>query len=435
MKKSLIALAALSALTGAAHAQSSVTVYGLIDVGYLATRGTEGAASAAATASGAAKANGGTLNSSAINASNLATSRLGFRGMEDMGGGVSASFVAEIGLTPASNGFSGSTNASSTAMGTTYVNNSAILDNRQTFAGLGKKGLGEVRIGRQYTPIHEAVASTSAGGANNLIGDAMYIGGNSTNSKTAAYLINDSYQIRAANALTARSENVAGFQGSAIYSLNVKSNDNPAVVDQTSQGATDYRMFGFGGNYTGVKNLNITAAWNRTDLNRANALFINTLYSNGTATVIGSSLANITPAAQAATNNKQTDSYASISYDFGIAKVSLQTIGLKVQQYGNDLTKRTANQVAVNAPITSTIAAWAAASSGKRSVWAASTQTAAGAFTSERNFSGFQVGSTYALSKRTSLYGIYGQPSQDAATLGQANYKDQQYALGMRHTF
>jgi hypothetical protein len=268
-----------------------------------------------------------------------------------------------------------------------------------------------------------------------MIGDAMYIGGNSTSSKTAAYLIADSYQIRAANALTARSENVAGFQGSAIYSLNIRSNDNPSVTTQTSQGATDYRMFGFGGNYTGVKNLNITAAWNRTDLNRANDLFINSLYSNGTATVLGSALGTITPAAQAATNNKQTDSYASISYDFGIAKVSLQTIGLKVQQYGNDLTKRTANQVAVNAPITSTIAAWAAVSSGKRSTWAASTLTAAGAFERERNFSGFQVGSTYALSKRTSLYGIYGQTQQDAITVGNANFKDQQYALGMRHTF
>jgi predicted porin len=37
MKKSLIALAALSAFATAAQAQSSVTVYGVVDIGYAAS--------------------------------------------------------------------------------------------------------------------------------------------------------------------------------------------------------------------------------------------------------------------------------------------------------------------------------------------------------------------------------------------------------------
>jgi predicted porin len=46
-----------------------------------------------------------------------------------------------------------------------------------------------------------------------------------------------------------------------------------------------------------------------------------------------------------------------------------------------------------------------------------------------------QLGGLYSLSKRTSLYGIYGQFQQDPATAGQQKYKDQQYAVGVRHTF
>jgi len=67
MKKSLLALAAMSAFAGAAQAQSSVTVYGILDLGYLATRGTQGGASSAGTAvTTAGTTNGGTLNPSGL---------------------------------------------------------------------------------------------------------------------------------------------------------------------------------------------------------------------------------------------------------------------------------------------------------------------------------------------------------------------------------
>lgn len=42
MKKSLLALAALGAFAGAAHAQSSVTLYGIIDAGFAYTNNTGG---------------------------------------------------------------------------------------------------------------------------------------------------------------------------------------------------------------------------------------------------------------------------------------------------------------------------------------------------------------------------------------------------------
>jgi len=434
MKKTLFALAAVSAFAGSAQAQSSVTVYGLLDVGVLSTKGTEGRASTQASAIAAGYVNGGTLTTTAINSSNLATSRLGFRGTEDLGGGQSAGFVAEIGLTPTSNGFSGSGNSVSTPMGSTYVNNSSVLDSRQMFASLASKGLGEIRIGRQYTPVHEVVCANNAGQCNAIAGDMIYSGANSSATLTTANKANDSYQIRASNSVRLSTENISGFRAAALYSMNIRDNDNPNVTAAagtatSAQGATDYRMYGLNAAFTGVKSLNISAAYQKTSLLRANAI-VQTTGTDGTATVLGSSLVALTPGTQGAVNAEQTDTFANISYDFGVAKVALQTISLSVHNFNVQTLKRTANQVSVSAPITPTVSTFASYGIGKRSVW-----TAAGVLTRERDFSGFQLGSTYSLSKRTALYGIYGQAAQKADTIGQIDFKDQQYALGLRHTF
>jgi len=76
MKKSLIALAVLAA-SGAAMAQSSVTLFGVIDAGV-----------------GYIKADGAGHTTGLISGGN-STSRLGFRGTEDLGGGLAASFWLE----------------------------------------------------------------------------------------------------------------------------------------------------------------------------------------------------------------------------------------------------------------------------------------------------------------------------------------------------
>ena len=82
MKKSLIALAVLAA-AGAASAQSSVTLFGIVD---------------ATLAYGKANGTGGSSKWQLTN-SGYNSSRLGFRGTEDLGGGMSASFWLEAGLT------------------------------------------------------------------------------------------------------------------------------------------------------------------------------------------------------------------------------------------------------------------------------------------------------------------------------------------------
>lgn len=119
MKKSLLALAALSAFAGVASAQSSVTLFGIVDTGY-----------ARISSSGRGHVQG--LTNSGLN-----SSRLGFRGVEDLGGGLRAGFHLE-GQIFSDNGQG--VNA------TTGYN----FQRRSTVSLFG--GFGEIRLGRDYTP-------------------------------------------------------------------------------------------------------------------------------------------------------------------------------------------------------------------------------------------------------------------------------------------
>ncbi len=128
MKKSLIALAVLAA-SGAAMAQSSVTLFGVVDATY-------------------AYGNGSVANRSQLTNSGYNSSRLGFRGVEDLGGGLSASFWLEAGLTN-DDGRGGSTNTNNQAAGAN-ASGGLVFNRRSTVSVNG--GFGEVRLGRDYTP-------------------------------------------------------------------------------------------------------------------------------------------------------------------------------------------------------------------------------------------------------------------------------------------
>jgi predicted porin len=121
MKKSLIALAAL-AVVGAASAQSTVTMYGLIDQS-LATASTKNSGTGAET----------TKNSIKNGVSN--GSRIGFKGTEDLGGGLKANFLMEFGVQPDEGDVS------------------TTMNNRQSYVGLSGD-FGAVTVGRQYTPYY-----------------------------------------------------------------------------------------------------------------------------------------------------------------------------------------------------------------------------------------------------------------------------------------
>ena len=121
MKKSLIALAALAAV-GAASAQSSVTLYGLIDAGYSWAEHT-------------GKRPGFTIKTTetGFTSGNLSGSRWGLKGQEDLGNGLAAVFNVEAGFDGINGDF------------TTGFNRRAVV---------GLKGaFGQVLVGRDDTPL------------------------------------------------------------------------------------------------------------------------------------------------------------------------------------------------------------------------------------------------------------------------------------------
>lgn len=128
MKKSLIALAVLAA-SGAAMAQSSVTLFGIVDAGY-------------------GYGSGSIANRSQLINSGYNSSRLGFRGVEDLGGGMSASFHLEAAVNN-DNGTGGATNTNNQTVGAS--SSGGLTFNRRSTVSLSG-GFGEVRLGRDYTP-------------------------------------------------------------------------------------------------------------------------------------------------------------------------------------------------------------------------------------------------------------------------------------------
>ena len=140
MKKSLLALAAMGAFAGAAQAQSSVTVYGILDVSYGVDQIDQGQVATS-------------LKSTGLADSRNASSRLGFRGVEDLGGGIQAGFVLEAGLNIANGATINKSNGTTVTTATGVVNSvsadSAVFGaaTRQAFVTLGTKGAGTLLVG------------------------------------------------------------------------------------------------------------------------------------------------------------------------------------------------------------------------------------------------------------------------------------------------
>ena len=138
MKKSLIALAVLG-LSGAAMAQSSVTLYGVADAGIGKIEAGSGLADPLNDASDKTEFISGSMM-------NNGTSRLGVRGVEDLGGGLKAGFQFETGLDLDNGGSSGA------------------FWSRQANIWLGGNW-GTVKLGRQFTPSYLTTSTFELTGA------------------------------------------------------------------------------------------------------------------------------------------------------------------------------------------------------------------------------------------------------------------------------
>lgn len=237
MKKSLLALAVLGAFAGVAQAQTSVTIYGSFDAGVRNQRDVDAAGHSRTTMS-----SNGTYNSN----------RLGFKGVEDLGGGLNAHFTLESGFNS----------------GTGELNNTQNrLFQRSAFVGLGGQW-GSLDLGRQYTVAFKTVgaydpfnykftgiipltqASVSAGTRTD--NDIQYTGTFGPITARAEYALGERAGGGSGNALAA----VGGTYANGPLSFGAaytKRNPNVATAAQTTAGVTNFqdnKHFTVGGAFT-----------------------------------------------------------------------------------------------------------------------------------------------------------------------------------------
>jgi len=173
MKKSLIALAVLAS-TGAAMAQSSVTLYGIVDVNLQSS--TKGG-----------------LTKQALESGGVSGSRFGLKGSEDLGGGLKANFVLESGFT----------------IDDGKQSKAGSLFNRQSYVGLSG-GFGEVQLGNSYTPLDDI------NGTANAVFDSIL---SPTAGSTNNYALQAGYVSNPLNQIKYLSPSFGGFSGAVSYAL------------------------------------------------------------------------------------------------------------------------------------------------------------------------------------------------------------------------
>jgi len=134
MKKSLLALAVLTAVTGAAYAQSTVTLYGKVDLGLVLDSGNPAGKSVR------------------ISSGVTGGSRLGFKGVEDLGGGMKAAFQLETGYCADSAANTPIKDSSGKTLGSTtnFCTGSNAFMGRQAHGDL-TGAFGAMSAGRQYS--------------------------------------------------------------------------------------------------------------------------------------------------------------------------------------------------------------------------------------------------------------------------------------------
>lgn len=254
MKTKLFALSVLSAASCAAQAQSSVTLYGVVDT-FVEV------------------ASAGNGNVTRVSSGGAMGSRFGFRGTEDLGGGLKANFVLEAGVLVDTGVGTGTafSPTSTVPTGGTYM--------FQRLATVGLSGdFGAVNIGRQYTPHFGTMAAfdpagfTMSGALNYYAGPGVGINGGSPADATT----------RRDNSIQYTTPTWGGFKANVFYAMG----ESTGVGQPKSTGNT----------------LNLAAGYSSSTLSaQISYLTEKTIY------IVGNT-------------DKYTD--VAVSYDFGVIKPS-----------------------------------------------------------------------------------------------------------------
>ena len=254
MKKrlSFLAVPAGLLLSAGAHAQSSVTLYGIIDTGIAYVHN--------------AQSSNGQNQSTLIKfaSGNISGSRWGLKGTEDLGGGLAAIFQLE-------NGFN---------VGTGALGQGGREFGRKAVVGLTGNGWGTVTLGRQYDPIVDLVQGLT---------EDNYFGGVFG---TPGDLDNYDNSLRVNNSVKYVSPIFSGFQVEALYGLGGVAGANGSGRTYSFGGAYANGPLSLGAGYFYANGGNTATAGLRTWTSSSDSLF-NTVINSGFASAKSIQIAKV----------------------------------------------------------------------------------------------------------------------------------------------
>ena len=421
MKKTLIALAAVAA-TGAAFAQSTVTLYGQADAALSSVKST-------------------TNKLTGLLGAGRGSNFVGFMGTEDLGGGLKANFKLEAGYN-LDNGTGAATNTNNQANGGAVVVTGAtaaaviagtpnarpslggaqgLTFNRWSYAGLSS-GFGEVRVGREYTPTFQAVLSADFLGANgvqNTLFQTLYIG--QANSHATA--------TSASNGISWESPRVSGLQAKAqmFYGETTPGLTSANIQTGKSGDGTSFRL-----DYTqGPVNAGYAAQETKGTSKEGNSVTgvgavpgkysVDTMYAKYDAGVAIIAVAQVTE--KMVTAGTTSSTAAAVAGD--LKNVS-NVIGLRVPMGATTLNASyTTSKYTVNGAMSSTAGGGKGTQLGLQAIHALSKRT--------------DVYVNYAVTDNTTdgtgkVYGI-GNGSGRVVNVSNAGDKSTGFQIGMRHNF
>lgn len=362
MKRVALAGAAgmLVAAPAMVQAQSSVTLYGVIDAGIAYTNNQRGASNVQQTSG------------------KLSGSRWGFKGIEDLGGGLSAVFTLE-------NGFR--INDGTAGQGGREFG-------RQAFAGFAKKGIGTFTLGRQYEPLAD-LASQYAGPG--IWSPATHIGDNDN--------LNQTFRIN--NAVKFRSDTLAGVTVDALYAFSNQASN------AAGQGFGNNRAWGVAANYV---NGPLSLGGGYVLLDHPNTTTNTSGAIGGASTTAGDDYSGAFFYGLNGGVARQQIAVAGASYAFGSTATAGFAFSHSQLDY-NDGSSRKFNNYDVNArylvsPALTLLGVYTYTDGRANSL------PGTGGASLKPRWHQFTLGLDYALSKRTELYlsGVYQLAAGDAST-------------------
>jgi predicted porin len=244
MKKSLIALAVLAA-AGTASAQSSVTLFGVVDAALQHVNN-----------------KGGASGTRMVQGQNT-RSNFGLRGTEDLGGGMAASFWLEADVA-VDDGTGGATSTNNQSNGAAGGTTGLTFNARSTVSLSG--GWGELRLGRDYTPGFRSISAfdpfgTRGSGTNQLLNSS----GTLTPAVGAAAVGLTS--TRASNSIGYFLPAMGGLYGELKYWLGENASNSVVAATATTPALNTSKDGRGGGVRVGYASgpFNVAGSWNRTN--------------------------------------------------------------------------------------------------------------------------------------------------------------------------